>query len=426
MRWAALVLLLILIGFSQKIAHAQMTTSAITVEMALSETATVVGQPIVISIRAVDPSRTEGLQLLPPALSQFGQTAPSDVTVKPQVVDGLAAIVYEQQVTIYPNHVGTFIIPPARVLIPETPLSPQQVVQSPSRVVTIVPLPQPMPQEFINAVGTFEVEMNVDRLSIEAQEALTLTLKIRGEGNFPLLLPPRLQNTGDWRIFPPQRLVKSAQELWFQWILTPRRSGLLELPQLTFAWYDPRQQRYKSAELESPSIAVGAGLPQPVLTSEPLPEVAVEYSVNVNHAWDLTATRPNVWPDPIFWAIPLMLSGGALLLSAVKRTPTNRRRRAPAQVDLRSELQTALRLPPIQAFPMLEAIFRKGLARYHADEDLQIWLASLPEPLQHRIRTLLHTLIDARFAPASSEDVRIHAQAILRMLQQLEKTVEHE
>lgn len=409
------------------VALAQPAAPALTVEMTLSERAVVVGQPVTVSVRALDPLRVEGLRLMMPTLVDLGQTAPSDVRVSSQVIMGVVTVVYEQQIVVYPHRAGTFIVPPAQVIIPETPLSAARSAQSAPLTLTVTPLPQPAPPSFVNAVGELSVAAHVDRFSVAFEEPVTLTLTITGDGNLPLLLPPRLPRSEAWRVAAPQRQDHLAQnQVTFRWLLFPRRSGPVELPSLQFAWYDVRLARYQTFEAPTVIVNVGAGMP---VMADVAPQMSsstteTEAAATVSNL-DLSSARPRVWPGPVYWFIPLLFSVGGMLIAALKAKPARRSTRRAARVDLRADLQRATQLPPAQAFPLLQAVLERGLAaRCPAEHTLETWLSLMPAPLQTRLQALRQTLADARFAPATPQDVQQQAQAVVRILRQIDHYLE--
>jgi hypothetical protein len=428
MRAALLSMLLVLTVLS----YAQ--SGAIIVQMTASDTDVVVGEPVIISIKAFDPDRVAGIQLIPPPLSDFGQDHQTDIAVSTDIINGIPQFVYQQQITLYPHRSGTFVIPPAQVRTPETPLTPEQFFESSPLVVNVRPLPLPSPAAFTNAVGTFAVSTQVDRTTIGANESLQLRLAIVGDGNLPVIRPSELYlNSGDWRALPPQRaLAPDRKHLSFTWTLIPRRSGQLEVSTPPFAWYDPTKLAYQTLAPRAVQITVGLGLPEasdspsslpaaPHLTLDG-PPAAMPIDVNADL---LRAAVPKIWPDITLWLIPPAVSLSVFIVSRLSKRPQPVRRRRAAPTDLRSKLVHAVQLPPVQAFPLLEAALQHGLQRYQPpDQDLDTWLHSLPVPLSTRILRLRQDLSDARYAPASAEDVREWARSVILVLRQLEAFLE--
>lgn len=96
---AACILLFALLAVTRLRAQ----TSTVIVQMIVSPSTVVVGQPVVVSIQALDPNRSVGLRLLPPLFSDFGQDPPDEPSTALEVINGIPYTVYRQQITIYPQ-----------------------------------------------------------------------------------------------------------------------------------------------------------------------------------------------------------------------------------------------------------------------------------------------------------------------------------
>ncbi len=424
---AACILLFVLLAVTQLRAQ----TGTVIVQMIVSPSTVVVGQPVVVSIQALDPNRSVGLRLLPPLLSDFGQDPPDEPSTALEVINGTPYTVYRQQITIYPNRSGTFIIAPARAQIPETPLTAEQTFTSGAAVLTVVPLPQPVPDGYTNAVGAFAVTAQVDTTAIPSTGSLTAALVISGEGNLSMIHPPRFDASQEsWRVLSPRRILSADRKyLIFEWTLLPLRSGLLPVTLPAFAWYDPAAG-YKSIESSQVTVTVGPGLnnsPAPNTTATPGSAQTSFHDVTIlfdTADESLESIVPRLWPgNVVYWLLPLGCTLVVFIITtAIKRPLRIPSRRAVASSgQLRSDILIAVQQPPARAFPLLEGIFRRELRKHQkSDEDWEVWLQSLPEPLRIRITDLLQSLADAKFAPASRDDVRLHARAVIRVLRQLE------
>lgn len=418
-----IVLALVLLAVARVYSQA----SPIVVEMTVSPAIAVVGQPVTVSMRVLDPNRTAGLRLVPPPLSEFGQDPPDDVAVAFEVINGRPYTVYSQQMTIYPNRSGTFVIEPVRAQIPETPLTAAQSIPSAPATLNVLPLPQPALNGFTNAVGDLTVTSQLDRTSIQPNESITLTLSIMGDGNLSVIRPPQLDLASDsWRVLPPRRtLAPDRRALSFAWTLLPLQSGSLPVTTPSFAWYDPAAAAYRTAESHVITVNVAPGLassaPLVITASSAAPTPAAPPVTWTSDAF--APITPRLWPDsPLAWVLPLGLSIIVFGLAAVVKRPIRQRPSRPtASAPLRTDLTRAVQLPPVQAYPLLEQTFRRELQkRQPQGEDYELWLQSLPAQLRDRITRLQRDLADARFAPASRDDVRLHAQAVFRILRQLD------
>ncbi len=127
--------------------------------------------------------------------------------------------------------------------------------------VNVRPLPtKGQPESFSGAIGQFNIKVSSDNKSTRLNEPIMLSLKIRGKGNFNRIQAPKLNNVEDWRSYSPESTftADSANELKgtkrFDYVFVPEKAGTLELPEVSFSFFDPAVKEY--VELSSPAIAV--------------------------------------------------------------------------------------------------------------------------------------------------------------------------
>ena len=124
---------------------------------------------------------------------------------------------------------------------------------------------RPLPPEnqsgiFSGAIGQFNMAVTVDNQSTRVGEPIMLSLKLSGQGNFDRIQGPKLPEAEDWRSYPPESVfepdesqpLKGAKR--FDYVFVPEKSGTLEIPEISFSFFDPKVEKY--VELTSPAIAV--------------------------------------------------------------------------------------------------------------------------------------------------------------------------
>ncbi len=132
--------------------------------------------------------------------------------------------------------------------------------------VTVVPIPQEgRPTDFSGGVGQFNLISMVDKYEVRANEAMTLTLKVEGNGNLSSLQAPQ----GKWpsqvelydthgRSLPSQG--DSGAKV-FEFLLIPRSPGQLVLPSLQLTFFDPDKKSYYTKTTEPIEVRVLDPLP---------------------------------------------------------------------------------------------------------------------------------------------------------------------
>lgn len=120
--------------------------------------------------------------------------------------------------------------------------------------IDVAPLPAGRPDPFSGMVGSLRVEASLDRDSVDANEAVTLTLRMSGEGNIRTIPLPDLGLPADFEVFPPEvseRVSMNAGGLsgtkTFEYVVIPRAPGNREVPSIDVAYFDRAAGAYRTA-----------------------------------------------------------------------------------------------------------------------------------------------------------------------------------
>ena len=116
-------------------------------------------------------------------------------------------------------------------------------------------LPPGRPTPFSGVVGTLSATASLDRDSVDANGAVTLTVRVTGNGNVRSVQPPELSLPTDFEVFPPE-VSESVRPTstgltgakTFEYVLIPRAPGRREIPALSFAYFDTGAGTYRTAE----------------------------------------------------------------------------------------------------------------------------------------------------------------------------------
>ena len=134
---------------------------------------------------------------------------------------------------------------------------PEEATTSSSPVaITVLPLPTAgRPDYFNGMVGQYQFKGTVDKEQLQVGEAVTLTLTLRGNGKPGLIADPELPTFSEFRTVPPEtkvtKTLKNGQiitEKVMRIFLYPKKSGQFTIPPIRFAWFDPNQKKYQTAE----------------------------------------------------------------------------------------------------------------------------------------------------------------------------------
>jgi hypothetical protein len=126
--------------------------------------------------------------------------------------------------------------------------------------VNVLPLPtQGRPLDFSGAVGKFQISAELDRVELAAGEAAALTLTLDGTGSLETVAPPTVPEVADIRYFDPD--VKAGRRTRRTWIypVVPQSAGEFTLPPITWSYFDPEAESYRTIETAPLTISVTPG-----------------------------------------------------------------------------------------------------------------------------------------------------------------------
>jgi hypothetical protein len=229
------------------------------------------------------------------ALSIVDQTLPSfegfwtqDIELPPaeqtrtrEAVDGVIYNVYTlQKKILVPQQTGNLAIEPAEMVF-----DVQQRVRSQSvfddffgsiqnvrtkskskRIpITVKELPQ-APAGFGGAVGRFTLSSSIDKTEVAANEALTLRVKVDGNGNLRHISPVKFNFPPDFEVYDPRTSYNNKPteagivgSTSFEQVVIPRFAGNFTIPAQQFTYFDPAEKKFKTLFTKQFDITVLKG-----------------------------------------------------------------------------------------------------------------------------------------------------------------------
>ena len=179
-------------------------------------------------------------------------------------------LVYQR--ALFPLMPGRFAIPPAQ-LVYSLPLSASffsreetHEMQTDSTIIVAVEPPTSgRPADYGGAVGNLRVAAKLDTNGTRVGDPLLLTLRVTGTGNVKLFPRPSIGVPwgtlvkGDERVRVDTTARKIAGTKEFDWVLTPKVAGELDLPPIRYSYFNPDSRRYEVAATTSTRVRIGAG-----------------------------------------------------------------------------------------------------------------------------------------------------------------------
>ena len=142
----------------------------------------------------------------------------------------------------------------------------KQKIKSTPITITVKNLPKTDNKNFYGAVGSFNLEVNIDKTQVKTNEAITLRVKISGIGNLRLFDIPRINLPPDFEIYDPKETQKiknteigTKGSRIFEYVFIPRHPGTFEIPPIKFTYFDTKTKKYNTLSSEKIIIKVEKG-----------------------------------------------------------------------------------------------------------------------------------------------------------------------
>ena len=151
-------------------------------------------------------------------------------------------------------------------------------ISAPAIKVVVDALPGGAPASFTGAVGDFRLDAKYTRDSVNANEALSLTVNITGTGNINLLEAPKVNFPAGFEVYDTKitdnsnkgsRGASGSKE--FEYPLIPRGPGEYTIGPVEFSYYDIVKKRYNTLTSQELKIKVGRDAGGSTVSSGALP-----------------------------------------------------------------------------------------------------------------------------------------------------------
>jgi hypothetical protein len=244
------------------------------------------------------------------------------------------ALVYQR--ALFPLMPGRFAIPPAQ-LVYSLPLSASffsreetHELQTDSTVLIAVDPPVGgRPSDFGGAVGNLHIAAKLDTVRSRVGDPATLTVRVSGTGNVKLFPRPRVDVSWATLVNADERVqvdttarkISGAKE--FDWVLTPKIAGELDLPPIRYSYFNPETRRYEVTSTTPAHLRVGNGALASADTARP------EQTLSLRTRYRGAPSAP-LHQHPVFWALLALAPLPAFSLRTRDRRRVAARRLRPA------------------------------------------------------------------------------------------------
>lgn len=134
--------------------------------------------------------------------------------------------------------------------------------------INVKDLPANAPESFKGGVGNFKIEPTLDKKTVKTNEAITLRLKITGNGNIKLVESPKIGFPDGFEVYDPKTTDKITNTVsgatgskMFEYVAIPRSPGNFTISPIEFTYFDPSKAQYvtlKSSEFNVRVTSDGA------------------------------------------------------------------------------------------------------------------------------------------------------------------------
>ncbi len=136
----------------------------------------------------------------------------------------------------------------------------KKVKSSPVEI-TVKPFPEGQPAGFTGAVGKFTVTAGIDKNEVKTNEAVTLKINVKGNGNLKLIELPAFRFPADLEVYDPKitdNIDAGSNGITgsknFEYLIIPRHAGTFEIPPWNFTYFDPSSGSFKTFTSQIMSI----------------------------------------------------------------------------------------------------------------------------------------------------------------------------
>ncbi len=151
-------------------------------------------------------------------------------------------------------------------------------VASPKLEMEVLSLPREgRPENFGGAIGDFRLQVKAMPLDISQGDPVTLTMTVRGEGNFDRVQAPQLQKAEGFKTYTASsEFVKEGSDhrgrKVFEQAVVAKDANITEIPAVLFSYFDPESGSYKNLVSSPIPLRVQGVVTTPGKEAEPVPE----------------------------------------------------------------------------------------------------------------------------------------------------------
>ena len=220
-----------------------------------------------------------------------------------------------KRVVLYPQKSGELTIEPLSLDVTlEVPTNKRaffggriytqtnKTVSAGKRVINVKPLPsEGKPADFGGAVGSFEFSVSTSKTTLNASESLQATIMVKGNGNLKLFQLPEPSLPGALEVYEPEfneevRTTLSGMKgkVSNNYTIVPSFRGKYPIPSISFSYFDPELEMYKSVASDEIMINVMEGPLGSGAIASGSSSINKQTVINSNDQFNFIKLKPNL------------------------------------------------------------------------------------------------------------------------------------
>ena len=146
---------------------------------------------------------------------------------------------------VVPEKDGNLFVAPATALFNE-----ERILSNPLKI-HVKTLPEGAPRGFKNAVGKFDLEVEIPKEEVEVNQPMDVFVKLKGKGNIIGAELPKIVESDDYTILKPTQKIEVKEselsgEKTDHYVIIPKKEGEITIRYENFAYFDIDEKQYQT------------------------------------------------------------------------------------------------------------------------------------------------------------------------------------
>ena len=146
---------------------------------------------------------------------------------------------------VVPEKDGNLFVSPATALFNE-----ERILSNPLKI-HVKKLPEGAPRGFKNAVGKFDLEVEIPKEEVEVNQPMDVFVRLKGKGNIIGAELPKIVESDDYTILKPTQKIEVKEsehsgEKTDHYVIIPKKEGEITIRYENFAYFDIDEKQYQT------------------------------------------------------------------------------------------------------------------------------------------------------------------------------------